>query len=65
MPATFSLPPFDCRLATSNKLGLHTPPSSSRDDGLLDELGQGFSFAQDSLDFSADFWLDADGRKGG
>jgi hypothetical protein len=65
MPAAFSLPPFDRRLATGNKLGLHTPPSSRRYDGLLDELGQSLSVAQDSLDFSSAFWFAADGRKGG
>jgi hypothetical protein len=65
VPTTFLLPAFDRRLATGDKLGLHTPPSRSRNDGLLDELGQGLALAQHSLDFSAHFWLDTDGRKGG
>ncbi len=65
MPVTLALSAFNRRLATGDKLGLHTSLSRGRDDGLLDGLGQRLAIVQGCLNFRADCWLDTDGRKGG
>ena len=62
-PPPTCFPTLYCCLAAIDELGLHATPRCSRNDRLLDELGQRLAVAQDGFRLRPEPLADADGER--